>query len=211
MKTFIHRKEKSMTDSFSSFSQFDKIEAEEAFSRWQSAKQETVDEYILRRRKAELYALVRKVIRNELDSLQQEIVRLHWYEGKSAKEIGIILGMDTSSVFRRIKKINDIVYDKLKYAMEYRYGKSFCEDAKPLIKTESVACCPVEGKSIAERLRNLRVRKGLSVESVCKAVQISPSRLTSIEETGSHATARELAKLSEIYSASADYILFGNK
>jgi RNA polymerase sigma factor (sigma-70 family) len=92
-----------------SFTSFDHAMTEETFSRWQGEAHESVDAYILRKRKAELYALVRKIIKNELNSQQQEIVRLHWYEGKNLSEIARIMGIDKSTVSRKEKKINEII------------------------------------------------------------------------------------------------------
>ena len=184
-------------------------EAKQAFSAWQSKAAETIDEYTLRKRKAELYALVRTVIKNELDESQQELVRLHWYEGRTLIEISKIMNLDKSTLCRKEKKINSIIYEKLKYAMEYRYGKSFDQTAQLVIKSRNPVCCPVDGNSIAERLKNLRLRQSLDAKDIANASGISQSRIELIEKHGGQITAEELTRLCKLYGTTSDYIIFG--
>lgn len=198
-----------MTYSDNSFTFQERIDTQEAFSRWQGKISEEIDEYTLRKRKSELYALVRKVIKNELDAQQQEIVRLHWYEGKKLSEVAEIMGMDKSTVSRKEKKINDIIYDKLKYAMEYRYGKNFSETAQLIIKSRSPACFPCDGESISQRLRNLRLRQSLSSRDVADASGIEENRIDFIEKEGGQITADELSRLAKLFGTTSDYIIFG--
>lgn len=200
-----------MMNSDNSFTLQEKSDAHEAFSLWQGKTNETVDEYTLRKRKAELYALVRRVIKNELDSRQQEIVRLHWYEGKSLSEIAVILDLNKTTVCRIDKKINEIIYDKLKYALEYRFGKEFSDTAPLVIKDNLTACCPIDGESIAHRLRNLRLRQNLDTAAVARATGIKQSRIELIESQGEQATAEELSRLTRLLGTTSDYIIFGRR
>lgn len=191
------------------FSRSDAEDAKEAYNLWQGRKAENVDEYTMRRRKAELYALVRKVIKEELTEEQQELVRLQWYEGKSINEMALEMNMNRSVIYKKMKRINEIIYDKLKYAMEYRYGKSFSDDAAVIIRTNCVACFPVEGKSISERLRQMRVINSLSESDVADVTGISKKRLSIIEDAGEKMTIEELKKLVKLFSTTSDYIIFG--
>ena len=61
----------------------EKRDADESFARWQKSCHAHVSDTAMEKRKNELYALVRKVIRNELTPLQQQIVYLLWYENKT--------------------------------------------------------------------------------------------------------------------------------
>ncbi len=198
-----------MIYSDNSFTLQERRDSREAFALWQAEANETVDAYTLRKRKAELYALVRRIIKDELEPRQQEIVRLHWYEGKSLIEIADILGIDKSYIYRIDKKINEIIYDKLKYAIEYRFGKNFSDNAPLLIKSNPAACYPVEGKDISHRLRNLRLRQCLDTKDVEKATGINASRLDFIESKGEQITAYELSRLTRLFGTTSDYIIFG--
>ncbi len=198
-----------MSHTDTSFAEVEFTQAKQAFARWQSKADESVDEYTLRKRKSELFALVRTVIKNELDESQQEFVRLYWYEGKTLNEISKIMQLDKSTLSRKEKKINRIIYEKLKYAMEYRYGKSFDETAQLVIKSRSPVCCPFDGNSIAQRLRNIRLNQSLSVKDIAAASGISESRIELIEKRGGLMTAEELTKLCKLYGTTSDYIIFG--
>ncbi len=200
-----------MTNYENVFTRQEQSEAKEAFALWQGKEAEQLDEYTLRKRKAELYALVRKVIKNELDPSMQEFVRLYWYEKKSLSEISVIMGLDKSTLYRKEKKINDIIYDKLKYAMEYRFGKNFDETARLVIKSRSPVCYPCDGESISQRLRNLRLRQSLSTKDIATATGISKKRMDLIEKEGGQATADELSRLAKLFGITSDYIIFGNK
>ena len=184
-------------------------EARLAFSLWQSKAAESIDEYALRKRKVELYALIRRVIKNELDENQQEFVRLYWYEGKTLGEISKIMKLDRSTLCRKEKKINDIIYEKLKYAMEYRYGKDFNRTTRLVIKSRNPVCYPCEGNSISSRLRILRLRQSLNQKDIAKASGISEERIELIERKGAQMTADELTKLCKLYCTTSDYIIFG--
>lgn len=198
-----------MSFSINNYSSQDRAGDRLSFADWQSKNHELVDEYTLKKRKAELYALVRKVIKNELDPVQQEIVRLHWYEGKSLNEIADILCIDRSTVFRKEKKINEVIYDKLKYALEYRFGKDFATSPLITSKDDRIACCPVEGRSISMRLRDLRLRQGISDKEVKRELGIKCSRLDLIEATGELMTIPELQSLTLLYGTTSDYVIFG--
>lgn len=198
-----------MSFTINNFSDAYRSDEQQAFAAWQSKNHELENEYTLRKRKAELYSLVRKVIKNELEPSQQEIVRLHWYEGKSLNEISDILGIDRSTVFRKEKKINEIIYDKLKYAIEYRFGKDYTYSPLTATKTDHLACCPVEGKSISLRLRDLRVRQGITEKEIFRETGIKGSRLDVLEEAGEEMTVSELKKLTLLYGTTSDYVIFG--
>ncbi|MBQ7004808.1 MAG: hypothetical protein IJN68_00090 [Clostridia bacterium] len=198
-----------MSFTINNFSDVEKSDASRSFSVWQSKNHEIEDEGAIRKRKTELYALVRKVIKNELDPLQQEIIRLHWYEEKSLNDIASMLGLDRSTVFRKEKKINEIIYDKLKYAIEYRFGEKISQADLPASKKERFACCPIEGKSISMRLRDLRFRLDICEKEVFRETGIKSSRLKFIESDGEQITVPELKKLTILYGTTSDYILFG--
>lgn len=102
-----------------SFSSADFINAREAFIRWQGSIDDTVEGYVLRSRKNELRQLVKKVIENELSDYDKAIVNMRWYQNMTPTEIAEKLSVDRSTVARHLEKINNTVYEKLKYAMEY--------------------------------------------------------------------------------------------
>lgn len=153
---------------------------------------------------------MKKVIKNELSERDRLLVSLHWYKGKSKQEIAELTGLDRSTVFRRFEKINNTIYEKLKYAIEYRYGDSFSSSALLLIKKDVSSLGGQKSlESIGERLLRLREEQYLSKQDVSRFTGIALSRLSLIEKSGKEVTMEELKKLSAFFRVSSDYILFG--
>lgn len=199
-----------MAGLINNFSSSDTSGDRQSFDLWQRKQHETESEAALRKRKSELYALVRKVIRNELDATQQAIVQMRWYEGRDLKYIANILKLDVSTISRKEKTINHIIYDKLKYALEYKYDKAFSDSSKNIISSNRPACCPVTEKGIYERLRNLRIRRDLSVREISRATGIAESRLDGIESDENPISIDEIKALSVFFGVTTDFLIFGN-
>ena len=203
---------KGRTELSNSFTKYDYLKAHEALSLWQAEECQDVEDYLLRERKAELCRLVRKVVKNELDERDRLLVSLHWYKGKSKQEIAELVGVDRSTVFRRFEKINDVIYEKLKYALEYRYGDDFSKKAMLLVKKDVSSSGKLhELESIGERLLRLRESQFLSRDEVAALTGISISRLKTIEKSGKEITMCELKKLSSFFRVTSDYIIFGKE
>lgn len=193
-----------------SFDMIDTLSAKEVFRRWQADETQEIDDYIIRQRKAELNELVRQVIKNELCEQDRLIVKLHWYEGVSKEEIARITGLSRSAVYRRFEKINNILYEKLKYAIEYRYGAQETKAAKVIIK-QRIACSNgfTALSEIGKRLFRLRESQILTQKEVGKLTGIGEKRLNEIEKNGKDMTMLEVKKLAAFYKVSSDYIIFG--
>lgn len=195
--------------STNSFSEQDYILAKESLNRWKNETNETVDGVMLRKRKAELNELVRKVIKNELTHEQQLLVKMHWYDGMSQSEIAEKLELERSTVSRKFRKINEIIYDKLKYAIEFRFGKSFSDEAKLIITNNEAVCSCVNSDEISKRLNRLRIDQCLTMEEVGRLSGITKERIEKIEKKGSAITVTELKKLAVLFRVTSDFILFG--
>lgn len=194
-----------------SFAVSDYYLAKRAFSVWQSSQYGELDDYLLRQRKAELYALVRKVVKNELDKTEQLIVKLRFEKEYSLKQIAAVLGVDTSTVSRRLNKIDDTLYEKLKYAMEYRFGKN-AEPTMLLVKKDVGSALKKEAETtVSSRLRCLRRKNYISLTELSKCTDISLSKLEKAEKGEVTLSAVDVMKLSEFYCVTSDYILFGKK
>ncbi len=192
----------------SSFEQTDYDQAEKAFSLWQAKQDAQIDEYIMRQRQADLNKLVRKVIKNELNEQEKLIVKLCWYNGMTKEQAAEYIGISRSTIFRRLERITDKLYEKLKYAIEYRYGSESLKASPVLIK--KCADVPSEAvKNIGERLRFIRKNQYLTLEEVGKETNIKAERLGEIEN-GAALNILELKKLALFYKVKTDYLLFGS-
>lgn len=193
---------------------FDKIDLETArsqYDRWAAEKCETLDEFMLRKRKIELNSLVRKVIENELDETEKEIVRLHWSDGKSMADIAKIMNVNKGTVSRKIDKITDTVYEKLKYAIEFLFGKDSLPRYAVIIKSKDPYIHSIKPYSTANRIRHLRLAQSMTLEDVSEMTDISVKRLDLIEKAKKDATASDLAKIAIAFRTSTDYLVFGEE
>ena len=194
-----------------SFKSEDYLTAKEDFIRWQGKQHEEIDEYILRKRKAELRCLVRRVISQELTKEQRLLVRLHWYDGCNITEIAQMLGVSKSTVSRRLESINNIVYDKLKYAMEYRYGTDFCKKARLIIKNADALMFHENPADISGRIVKLRKQQCLTLPHVAQMTGIRNERMEKLEKDARDLTAEEIKKLCIFYRIPSDRIIFGTE
>lgn len=194
-----------------SFKAYDYEMAQKSFRIWQAEQAKEIDDYLLRQRKSDLNKLIKRVIENELDEKDQTLVKLSWYEGMSKDQIAQMLGVSRSSVFRRLEKITEVIYEKLKYAVEYRYGsKEFCT-APVLVKSCVVSVSHDSLNSIGGRLKQLRTTQYLSASDVAASTGIGIRRIREIEKSGKSITMLELKKLAVFYRVQTDYILFGSR
>ncbi len=186
--------------------------AQLAFSLWQGKQHETVDEYMMRKRKIELNCLVREVIENELGDTDQLIVRLHWYENKTINQVAEIIGIDRSNISRRLDKINNTIYDKLKYALQYRYGKDYSASVRVIIKNKDALHIIHDFEStMPSRIKNLRLTQSLSLKDASDMTGISEKHLCNIENGTAQATAEDVRLIATAFKTSGDYIIFGKR
>lgn len=194
-----------------SFDEVDYETARQQYNSWMSKQSESLDEFILRKRKIELISLVKKVIENELSEKDQEIVKLHWYENQTVTQTAATLGVDKSTISRRLDKINEVIYDKLKYAIEYRFGKDYASGAHVIVKSKDAMCSFVKSDSVAGRIKKLRIIHGLTSKDLSEMTGIAESTIEKIEYGKNEATINQIAKFATALDVSADYIIFGNK
>ncbi len=193
-----------------SFSRSDIDNAAYAFSTWQGTQSETVDEYLMRKRKIELNCLLKKIIENELGDTDRQIVKFHWFEGNSITQTAKILNVDRSTVSRRLDKINDTIYDKMKYAIEYRYGKDYSSSVGVIIKNKDALFLISENAdSPARRIMNLRKCQGFTLDDAGTMTGISAKRIEAIESGTQEISLDDIMRIATAFRTTADYIVFG--
>ena len=199
-----------MRNKINSFSETDIENAAYAFSKWQGTLNESLDEYLLRKRKIELNCLLKKVIENELSDKDRMIVKHHWFEGLSITETASILKVDRSTISRRLDKINGIIYDKMKYAVEYRYGKDYSSSVSVIIKnTDALLLISENEESPAKRIMKLRKCQGFTVEDTGAMTGLGAKRIAEIENEIREISVKDIARIATAFRTTADYIVFG--
>ncbi|MBQ5970354.1 MAG: transcriptional regulator [Clostridia bacterium] len=194
-----------------SFETIDYLRALELCARETGTDRRALEEVLLQQRRQELCALVRRVIRCELNEADRRLVVRHWYRGESAAEIADALELDRSTVFRRLAKIERTLYEKLKYAMEYRFGERIAAETGAALHRALPDFAADGGpKNIGKRLKQLRAMHGAALRDVSEQTGILPQRLAALEADGSDLTLEELRSLCRCFDTASDRILFGS-
>ena len=192
-----------------SFQTIDTITAREQYDSWAAKQHETLDEFILRKRKIELNCLVKRIIDNELDETDKQIVRLHWYEDKSLTETAKVLNISKSTVSKHLDKINNTLYDKLKYAIAYRFGNDYSNSAKVIIKDRDALCCFITPENTGERIRSLRTAQAMSITDVSDMTGIPCQTIDEIEKGKKEATASQINRIAVAFKTDCNFIIRG--
>lgn len=160
--------------------------------------------------RAALSALVRRVIREELNEKDRLLIRLHWYRGKSADEIAQLIGLDRSVVYRRLDRIHKTIYDKLKYAVDFRFDEPFRSEAKELLQNAGKNTFTLEAlDSIGSRLARARKQRRLSLTEIHRTAGIRPERMCQLESDGRQMMMVELSALTKLLDIGVNELLFG--
>ncbi len=193
----------------SSFDLYDYWQTVNAFGHIYTGEKSRFDELLMRKRKAELCALLHKVIQNELDEQDRLLIRLHWYQGKSADELAALLHLDRSSVYRRIERITDTLFEKMKYALCYRYDNDFAQTAERLLGSDLQKELQSQ-QTAGGTLRRCRKQMFLSQRELGALLGLSDTRVALLENNAESMTVGELRKFMTLYGMSADALLFGD-
>lgn len=193
----------------SSFDLYDYWQTVNAFGNIYAGEKSRFDELMMRKRKAELCALLQKVIQNELGEQDRLLIRLHWYQGKNAQELAETLQLDRSSVYRRIERITNTLFEKMKYALSYRYDNDFAQTAAHLLGSDLNKELQNQ-QSAGGTLKRCRKRMCLSTQELGALLGLPDSRITLLETDADTMTVGELRKFMNLYGLSADSLLFGD-
>jgi DNA-binding Xre family transcriptional regulator len=162
------------------------------------------------KQRAALHALVRRVIRDELNERDRLLVRLHWYNGKSPDEIARLISVDRSVVYRRLERIHKTIYDYLKYAVDFRFESGFRHAAHSTLcagKQGALALEALDG--IGARLQTARQKQRLSLSDMQRESGIAPERMRVLETDGRRMMMTELSALCKTLGLGVSDLLFG--
>ena len=79
-------------------------------------------------KKEEFNTLVKRAIKNELRKDDATILQMYFFWGYSQAEIARMFNCNRSTICKRINKSLDTLYEKLKYAAEYRFGVTLVKE-----------------------------------------------------------------------------------
>lgn len=192
-----------------SFELYDYWQTVNAFGHIYAGEKSRFDELLMRKRKAELCALLHKVIQNELNEQDRLLIRLHWYQGKTPDELSAALHLDRSSVYRRIERITNTLFEKMKYALCYRYDNDFAQSAERLLAVDLKNELSTR-QNTGSTLRRCRSRLCLSRQELGTLVGVPETRIEQLEKSADSMTVGELRTFMNLFGLSADALLFGD-
>lgn len=181
----------------------------QTYQNWQAKRLAQFDEMNLAERKTKLRKLVKTVINNELNDFQKHIVDLHWYNDVSKEEVARQLNLDISTVYRHLERINNLIYEKLKYAIEYNLDMDESEYLKLFNKGKDLCQEPIKCEDLPQRIKALRKANFLDFVALSKVSNISTARLRRLENKLEIFTLDDVQKFCEIFDVSADFLIFG--
>ncbi len=167
-------------------------------------------EYAWRKREVDMALLLERAIENELSDAERNVVRLHWYDGRSITDISEINGVTPAAIKKTLKRSQDKLERVLSYAVCYQQNV-LSESVIPVIVGRAKvisAARNATGGSVGDRILRLRQSQCLTLEALGGATGINPSRFFKIEK-GALPDGDELVAISEFFSVSTDFILKG--
>lgn len=173
---------------------------------------ETPAEYAWRKRDVDMSFLLEEAIENELSEIEKNTVTDYWFESLSISEIAEMTGITKAAVSLTLKRAEEKLQHVLGYTVKYQRDLNN-ETIIPLVLGRArviAAARRASGGEICDRVRRLRQSMNLSRKALGKAIGVSTSRVTSIEDGTVQVNLREIIALSEIFSVTTDFILKGD-
>lgn len=95
---------------------------------YQAYREDLLTEQVRDAKKEEFNALLRRAIKNELPKDDAIILQMYFFNGFTQAQIAKNYGCHHSAISRRINKSLDVLYHRLKYAAEYRFGVTLVKE-----------------------------------------------------------------------------------
>ncbi len=171
---------------------------------------ETPAEYAWRKRDVDMSLLLERAIEDELTEIEKEIVKEYWFDSDSLKVIAERRKIKPPTVKGTLNRAEKKIERALRYVIFYQQG-IMSESVVSMVAYRAkliVSARNSSAKSISERISNLRVSQGLTVEKLQKATGIPQSSLIEVEN-GVVSDISDLVILSEFFGVTTDFILKG--
>lgn len=171
---------------------------------------ETPAAYAWRKREVDMSLLLEKAIENELTENEKRIVEDRWYKSLSLSQIARNRGISPAAV----KHTSERALEKLERVLKYVvfYQRDIIEESivpAAVGRARLIAASKkLNAYSIGERIKRLRLSRGISLKLFSDSTGIAEKRIAEIEGEGVLKT-EELILISEFFAVSTDYILKG--
>lgn len=170
---------------------------------------ETPAAYAWRKRAVDMSLLLEAAMENELTVTERETLKAFWFDSMSVGKIARLRGISSAAVSDTVSRAQEKLKKSLRYAVLYQHDTLSEETVLPLAFARARAIAAARNakpKSTGERIRLLRMSRGLSSAALSRACAIPQNRLKAIEE-GKAVYGDELAALCAFFGTSADYLI----
>lgn len=173
---------------------------------------ESPAEYAWRKRSVDLAVLLESAIEKELSETEKGIITAFWFEDKSISVIADERSISPAAVHSNLERAQLKLKNVLEYTVRYQNDILPHSPLIPLAlaKARVIAAARMcNGKTVGERIRDLRVSENYPRSSLVKVLGISEIRLKNIEKSVVSPDVSETVAFSEFFGVTTDYILKG--
>ena len=173
---------------------------------------ETPAAFAWRKREVDLSRLLEYAIENELTETEREIVEDKWYNSLSMSQIARNRGISVAAVRKTSERAIEKLERVLKYVVFYQRDL-MNESVIPAAVGRArviLSARHLKSEDIGNRIRCLKISKGLTSEFLSEAIGISSKRITEIE-SGDSVVTDEIIAFSEFFGVTTDYLLKGDR
>jgi len=177
---------------------------------WKDSALETRADYNERIKKIKLIKIMNEITKNELTENQKEIMKLKFFKHYKQEEIAKIMDVSPSSVTRTIQRIEVLIKENMKYALMFAdMDDELKEPPIDIMKSFSLIVGEKgEISNIGERLKRVRMKKGLSEKQLSLGAGVSEKKIEDIEN-GKDIKLSDFTAIIFFLSVGADEIIFG--
>lgn len=171
---------------------------------------ETPAEYAWRKREVDMSLLLEKAIQEELTETEKEIIIDYWFDSESLTQIAEKRKIKPPSVKGTLTRAQEKIERALRYAVFYQQEIMSESVVSAVMGRARIIASARNGLSekSAERIKNLRLAQGLSMEKLEKATGIPVEKIKRLE-SGEAPEISELIIISDFFGVTTDYILKG--
>lgn len=149
-------------------------------------------------------------IREELSPAQRRVLERYWFDGEKTPQIARDLGLNRSTVARTLRRAQEKLYGRLKYAVLALRGESQAQDLAQAVAAAAQVLtaggCPEN--TVGERIHKLRARHALTKKQLAAALSVDEAAVSRWERDVELPDTPALIGMAQLFGVRVDEILF---
>lgn len=151
------------------------------------------------------------IVREELSPSQRQVLERCWFDGAKAAQVAREMGCNRSTVTRTLRRAQEQIYDRLKYAvfaLREEDGPQDCAGAVAQA-AQSLAVSRLPEETVGQRVQKLRMRRAMSRKQLADALSTEESAVSRWERDVALPDTQAVIGLARLFGVRTDEILFG--